>query len=165
MPSSKRAPQREAPANLHAERTLLGAVLLDPDLFPVPLEAEDFFISSHRVLFARMVEMRSEGKQIDYVTLLDELDTNKELEGLGESPRAWVAGLTEGLPMRPAVKDYTRIVKAKSLQRQLIVCCEAAIAKAYAGESGFQIVEVLRTRLDEITSDAKRGVRKEEPPT
>jgi replicative DNA helicase len=57
------------------------------------------------------------------------------------------------------VKDWVRIVKAKSLQRQLLTVCQAAINKAYDGGSGFTIISVLRDNLDEIESSAKRGIR------
>lgn len=158
---SKRETEPEAPANLDAERSILGAVLLDNSYLETAsiLEPEDFFLSSNGVVWARMAQMVAEGMAVDYVTLLEELRANGEYQGLGESPAAWVAGLTEGLPRRPSVKDYVRIVKAKSLQRRLIAACESAIKKAYAGESGFTIIEVLRERLEEIDTDARRGLR------
>ncbi len=149
------------PANVDAERVLLGSVLLDNAALETAkaLEAEDFFVTTHGVLWGRMTSMAGQSIPVDYVTLLEELRANGEYQMLGETPAAYIAGLTEGLPRAPAVREYVRIVKAKSLQRQLLAACDAAIKKAYDGESGFTIISVLRDNLDEIETSARRGIR------
>ena len=43
---------------------------------------------------------------------------------------AYLASLTEGLPRRPVIEEYIRIVKDKSLLRKLMLICSAAIARA-----------------------------------
>ena len=157
----KREPEPEPPANLDAERCILGAVLLDNAALGTAsmVEPEDFFLSSHGLLWSRMQAMAAQGMAVDIVTLVEELRANGEYQMLGETPAAYIASLTEGLPRLPAVKEYARIVRAKSLQRRLLVACQSAINKAYAGESGFTIISVLRDSLDEIESTAKRGIR------
>ena len=147
--------ERGLPANVDAERTILGAMLMDNGYMSqlAMLEVEDFALQSNRTIFFHMRDMAEYGFSIDIVTLSDSLRNENELESVGGSP--YLFSLTEGLPRRPAIKDYVRIVKAKSLQRQLIVACETALDSAYGGVSGFQIIATLRARMDEIETAAR----------
>src|SRR5260370_9658163 len=64
----------------------------------------------------------------DIVALAEELGKRKEVEAVGGV--AYLASLTEGLPRRPSIEEYVRIVKDKSLSRQLINICSTAITRA-----------------------------------
>jgi replicative DNA helicase len=75
-----------------------------------------------------MTELIDTGRTVDIVTLSNELARYKEVEAVGGV--AYLASLTEGLPRRPVIEDYIRIVKDKSLLRRLMGICSAAIAKA-----------------------------------
>jgi replicative DNA helicase len=119
------------PANLDAEKTILGAILLDNAAHAEAAEhikPDDFSLDSHRRIFLRMSELIDTGRAVDIVTLSHELSRYKEVEAVGGV--AYLASLTEGLPRRPVIEDYIRIVKDKSLLRRLMGICSAAIAKA-----------------------------------
>ena len=119
------------PANIDAEKTILGAILLDNAAHSEAaekLEADDFSLDSHRRIFLRMSELMNAQRAVDIVTLANELARYKEIESVGGV--AYLASLTEGLPLRPVIEDYIRIVKDKSLLRKLMVICSAAIARA-----------------------------------
>ena len=119
------------PANLDAEKTILGAILLDNAAHAEAAEhikPDDFSLDSHRRIFLRMSELIDTGRAVDIVTLSHELSRYKEVEAVGCV--AYLASLTEGLPRRPVIEDYIRIVKDKSLLRRLMGICSAAIAKA-----------------------------------
>jgi len=119
------------PANLDAERTILGAILLDNAAHAEAAESvkpDDFSLDSHRRIFLRMTELIDTGRTVDIVTLSNELARYKEVESVGGV--AYLASLTEGLPRRPVIEDYVRIVKDKSMLRRLMGICSAAIAKA-----------------------------------
>ena len=119
------------PANLDAEKTILGAILLENAAHAEAAESlkpDDFSLDSHRRVFLRMSELIDTGRTVDIVTLSNELARYKEIEAVGGV--AYLASLTEGLPRRPVIEDYVRIVKDKSLLRRLMGSCSAAIAKA-----------------------------------
>lgn len=119
------------PANVDAEKTILGAILLDNASHAEAAEhikPDDFSLDSHRRIFLRMSELIDTGRAVDIVTLSNELSRYKEVEAVGGV--AYLASLTEGLPRRPVIEDYIRIVKDKSLLRRLMGICSAAIAKA-----------------------------------
>ena len=121
----------ELPASIDAEKTILGAILLDNAAHSEAaevLEADDFSLDSHRRIFLRMTELMDEQRAVDIVTLANELSRHNEIESVGGV--AYLASLTEGLPMRPVIADYIRIVKDKSLLRKLMLICSAAIQRA-----------------------------------
>src|SRR5580704_5201189 len=99
------------PANLDAERTILGAILLDNAAHSEAserLDADDFSLDSHRRIFLRMSELMESQRAVDIVTLANELARYKEVEAVGGV--AYLASLTEGLPRRPVIEDYIKIV-------------------------------------------------------
>jgi replicative DNA helicase len=157
------------PANVPAEMSILGAILLECscrekeewhttwDATAKVLESEDFSLDSHRRIYLRMTELIDEDSQIDIVTLANKLAEEKEIENIGGV--AYLAGLTEGLPRRPNIRSYVKIVKAKSLLRKLILSCSSAVNRAYDGGSGFEIIATLKEQINEIEDTAKRGLR------
>src|SRR6202050_2066292 len=130
------------PANVDAEKTILGAILLDNAAHAEAaehIEPDDFSLDSHRRIFLRMSELIDTGRTVDIVTLSHELSRYKEVEAVGGV--AYLASLTEGLPRRPVIEEYIRIVKDKSLLRKLMGICSMAIARA--AEQGESALEVL----------------------
>ena len=74
------------PANIDAEKTILGAVLLDNSAHAEAaekLEAEDFSLDSHRRIFLRMTELMDKQHAVDFVTLANSLQRHKEIEAVG----------------------------------------------------------------------------------
>jgi replicative DNA helicase len=137
------------PSNLDAERTILGAILLDNQSLSEAeekLTADDFSLDSHRRIYQRMTELGGEGRAVDLVTLANELARNKEVESVGGV--AYLASLTEGLPRRPIIDEYIRIVKDKSLLRQLMLICSAAIARAAdQSETALDVLNAAESQL------------------
>jgi len=93
-------------------------------------------------------------RAVDIVTLSEELAKRKEVEAVGGV--AYLASLTEGLPRRISIEEYVRIVKDKSLLRQLINICSTAITRAAdQGEEAFEILNAAESGLLEVT---ERGI-------
>ena len=119
------------PANVEAERSILGAILLDNHAYHEAaehLKAEDFSLDSHRRIYTRMVELMDSSRPVDMITLVEELDRHKELSAIGDV--GYVSGLLDGVPDRPSIEHYIRIVRDKALLRGLIHASNAAIARA-----------------------------------
>jgi replicative DNA helicase len=145
------------PANVDAEKTILGAILLDNAAHAEAaekLEPEDFSLDSHRRIFQRMSELIDAERAVDIVTLANELSRYKEVESVGGV--AYLASLTEGLPRRPVIEDYIRIVKDKSLLRKLMGICSAAIARA--ADQGETALEVIGAAEADLLKVSERGV-------
>jgi len=119
------------PANVQAERSILGAILLDNLAYNQAAEhlrAEDFSLDSHRRIYTRMIDLAESSRPIDMITLIEELDRRKELEAIGDV--GYVSGLVDGVPDRPSIEHYIKIVRDKALLRGLIHAATAAISRA-----------------------------------
>ena len=147
------------PANIDAEKTILGAILLDNAAHAEAaekLEPDDFSLDSHKRIFLRMSELMNEQHAVDIVTLANELSRYKEVEAVGGV--AYLASLTEGLPVRPVIEDYIRIVKDKSLLRKLMLICSAAIARAAdQSETALEVLGAAETALLEVSEKGVTG--------
>src|SRR5579863_3524814 len=119
------------PANVEAERSILGAVLLDNFAYNQAAEhlrIEDFSLDSHRRIYSRMVDLAESSRPIDMITLIEELDRHKDLQPIGDV--AYVSSLVDGVPDRPSIEHYVKIVRDKALLRGLISAASTAIARA-----------------------------------
>jgi replicative DNA helicase len=119
------------PANVEAERSILGAVLLDNLAYNQAaehLKPEDFLLDSHRRIYSRMTDLADSSRSIDLITLAEELGRHGELESIGGA--AYISGLLDGVPDRPSIEHYIKIVRDKALLRGLIHAATAAIARA-----------------------------------
>jgi len=148
---------RGLPASVEAERSILGAILLDNHSYneaAEKLRSDDFSLDSHRRIFSRMAELIDAHRAIDIVTLTEELSRRKEVEAVGGV--AYLASLTEGLPRRPSIEEYVRIVKDKSLARQLIVICNTAITRA--ADQSEEALVVLDSAESGLLEVSERGI-------
>src|SRR5437870_8895727 len=75
-----------------------------------------------------MVDLSESSRAIDIITLPEELDRRSELETIGGV--AYISSLLDGVPDRPSIEHYIKIVRDKALLRGLIHAANAAIARA-----------------------------------
>jgi replicative DNA helicase len=125
------------PSNLDAERSILGAILLDNNALNTAIEAlkpDDFFIPQHRNIFNQMMALGEAQHAIDLVTLTEELHRRGELESSGGAP--YLASLVDGVPRVSNVEHYARIVKEKAMLRNLIHATHNIQQHAFDGEDG-----------------------------
>lgn len=135
MTSSNLALHKGLPANIDAERFVLGSILLDDSSFvqvAAALNADDFSLEKHRRIFQRMAELHERGEKIDRVTVANELIRHSQLEscdGLG-----YLVSLDDGLPQIYNLDSYVRIVKDKALLRRLIFTSQKLIDRCMMGD-------------------------------
>ena len=113
--------ERPLPNNLDAERSVLGAILLDNHALNTAIEhlrSGDFFLDQHRRVFDQMIALGEAQQAIDLVTLTEELHRHGDLEAAGGAP--YLAALADGMPKVSNVEHYARIVKEKAILRNLI---------------------------------------------
>jgi replicative DNA helicase len=127
--------ERPLPQNLEAERSILGAILLDNNALNAAVEhlkPEDFFHDHHRRIYSQMITLGETQQAIDLVTLTDQLQRAGELESSGGP--AYVAQLMDGVPHVSNVEHYARIVKEKAMLRGLIHATHAIQQQALEAE-------------------------------
>ena len=139
--SSEPTLERPLPQNLDAERSILGAILLDNHALNAAIEnlkPEDFFLEQHRRVFNQMIALGESQQAIDLVTLTESLHRVGELESSGGAP--YLAALADGMPRVSNVEHYARIVREKALLRNLIHATHNIQQRALEGEDGADMI-------------------------
>ena len=129
------APARTLPHNLEAEKSVLGAILIQNEAFNHAaelLDSRDFFRDAHRRIFEKMIALSERNDAIDFVTLKEELSRTGDLEEVGGP--AYIASLADGVPRSANVEYYAKIVKEKSTLRSLIHSANKILTDAYEAE-------------------------------
>ena len=115
-PSGKIPPQ-----NLDAEKSLLGAILIDEEVLADAAEithASDFYDKNHGLIFGGMMRLFEKHKPVDLLTLTDELKRKDELELIGGS--AYLTELTNYVPTAAHAAAYAEMVAQAAVRRRLI---------------------------------------------
>src|ERR1700723_3535455 len=137
MATAQTTLEKPLPNNLDAERSVLGAILLDNNALNPAVEhlrPEDFFMEQHRRVFTQMIALGESQQAIDLVTLTEELHRRGDLEASGGAP--YLAALADGMPRVSNVEHYARIVKEKAMLRNLIHATHNIQQRAFEGEDG-----------------------------
>jgi replicative DNA helicase len=133
--------ERPLPHSAEAERAILGAVILDNSLVNQAVELlrpEDFYIRAHQLVFRAMIALSERGSQIDYLLVSEELRREGVLEQTGGVP--FLSELTYGLPHFTNVAAYAKVVKGKSLMRQLVKVANKVTSEALEEEDEPEII-------------------------
>jgi len=120
------------PQNLDAEKSLLGAVLIDEETLADISEhvtPKDFYEKRHALIFGGMMRLYEKHKPVDLLTLTEELKKKDELEVVGGS--AYLTELTNYVPTAAHAEAYAELVAQKAVRRRLIK------ASAEISEMGF----------------------------
>ncbi len=113
--------ERVPPQNLDAERSVLGGVLLENQAIQrisEVIQEDDFYRDAHRKLYHAMVELHERGEPVDLITLTEDVTRRGWLEEAGGT--AYLASLVDEVPTAANILYYARIVKQKSILRQII---------------------------------------------
>jgi replicative DNA helicase len=151
--------ERPLPQNLDAERSVLGAILLDNHALNLALEKlkpEDFFDDHHRRIFNQMIELGEAQQAIDLVTLSEILSRKGELEAAGGA--AYIAQLVDGVPRISHLEHYANIVKQKSLLRSVIHAAHGIQQTALeAEEDADAVLDQAESTIFQIAEDRVRA--------
>ncbi|HTM49751.1 MAG TPA: replicative DNA helicase [Bryobacteraceae bacterium] len=127
--------EKGLPANLDAERFVLGAILLDDSYYiqtAGSLQAEDFSLEKHRRIFSRMGEVHERGERVDRVTLANELMSRGQLESC--DGLSYLVSLDDGLPQTFNIESYIRIVRDKAILRKIIFASQHLMNRCISSE-------------------------------
>lgn len=111
----------ELPSSDEAERSVLGAILVDPthvDEVRGIVTPSDFYRPVHQTIFRSMVELSHAGQPIDLLTLAERHVSDGALEAAGGP--SYLSHLMDGIPRLMNVPHYARIVLDRSARRRAI---------------------------------------------
>ena len=133
--------EKPLPSSPESERVILGAILLDNTLISQAIELlkqEDFYSPLHRRVYKAMANLFERGEKIDPILIGEELKKEGQLENIGGI--ATITNLTYGLPHFSNIETYAKVVKGKSITRNLIKVCNQITSEALAEEEDAEII-------------------------
>src|SRR6059036_3264808 len=122
---------RPLPSSPDTERALLGSIFLDNSLIAQAIEMlkpTDFYVPSHRRVFTAMIALFQRGSEINPILIADELRRDNSLDSAGGM--IFLSNLAFGLPHVTSLAAYAKIIRGKSLLRQLVKVANKITAEA-----------------------------------
>jgi len=151
--------ERIPPQNLEAERSVLGAMLLEKEAIPKVIEIlpypQSFYSDVHRTVYEGIRSLYENNQPVDLVTLREEFHKMGKLEKVGGS--AYLADLIASVTTTSNVAYYAQIVREKQLLRDLIQATDEISALSYeASEDLSTILDKAQSRIFRITQGGAR---------
>ncbi|UCG28726.1 MAG: replicative DNA helicase [Bacteroidales bacterium] len=112
---------RIPPQAVDLEEAVLGAIMLEKDAVISVLDIlkpESFYKEAHQKIYKAIVNLSSNQKPIDILTVTEELRARKELEEIGGP--FYITQLTSRVASAAHIEYHARIVAQKFIQRELI---------------------------------------------
>lgn len=146
------------PQNIEAEKSVLGAMLIDEEAIGLALEilsAAWFYEESHRRIYSAILDLYNNRKNVDLITLSEKLKSDGTLESVGG--QAYLSRLIDLVPTAANVEHYANIVKEKGILRLLITNATKIVHEAYEAKSdASDVVDTAEKLIFEI-SDLKHS--------
>ena len=139
------------PQNLEAEEAVLGAMLISQNDLLAPinlLNAEMFYMPSHRLIFEAIKQLFAQRSPVDLLTTTDTLRKMGKLDQVGGS--GFLYNLTEKVSSSANLEFHAGIITERYLKRKLIEMSNIAIASAY--DQTFDVFEIIDNLQTEILS-------------
>jgi len=129
------------PQNIDAEKSVLGAMLIDDQAIGQVVEIlkqEWFYDHAHQKIFGAIVDLFNAHKNVDLVTLSDDLKSNGALDDVGGV--TYLSSIIDFVPTSANVEHYALIVKEKGVLRQLIRNATQIINDSFQSEGNVEEV-------------------------
>lgn len=160
MSSDSLSPKKITPKSIEAERSVLGAIMLDNrawDQVIDRLTLDDFFLPSHRCVFKSLQQLSARQQPFDVLTIAETLKASGELDEIGGE--AFLYEIVQNTPSAANVASYADIVREKAVLRQLIAAGTDIIDSAYnKGETDVkEILDKAERQVFKIAEQQTRG--------
>ncbi len=154
QPPSTSYGHRLPPQNKEAEQCVLGAILQQGGMMAKTVDlisSDDFYFDNHKAIFKAMVTLFERNQPQDMVTVINHLTSTNFLEGAGGA--AYVATLTDSVPLASNIVHYANIVREKSILRQLITTTTSIASRCYDEQDEIdRLLDDVETTVFEISS-------------
>lgn len=140
---------RVQPNDTLAEQAVLGSMLVSKDAVQVAVEVlkpDDFYREDNKEIYAAMMDIYSVGREIDMITVTEQLKLRGTLERVGGTQN--LATLIDNVPTTSNIERYVEIVEQKATSRNLIKVTSDIMKVSYAQTK----------ELDTIIEQAEKGI-------
>jgi replicative DNA helicase len=133
--------ERELPHNTDAEKSVLGALLIDCEaaqgVFDI-VTTDDFYSNRHKKIFDAANHIYTQHQSLDQVLLWEELKKRGDEEKIGGVD--YLDELEDFMPAAGNAESYARIVREKGVLRGLHETCVSIVSNIYESSEGSQVV-------------------------
>ncbi len=147
------------PVSYEAEQSVIGAILIKSDYFGDLINyvsGNDFYVDEHREIFFAMHDLFLSSRNIDHITVIDMLVTKGVMDA--ERAKAAIMKIVAAVPSAANAVDYAKIVRDRSVRRQLIeICREIEESAASETDSAEHILELAEKKVYSISDKNVRG--------
>ena len=151
--------QRIPPQNVEAEQAVLGAMMLEHNAVVAAMEKlrpGDFYREVHRTIFEAMEHLHHDNKEVDVITLPEELRRMKKLDDVGGLE--YILSLPNLVATAANIEYHANIVAEKALARNIITTCTELTSEAYDGEKEPEdLLDDAERRILQISESKRRG--------
>ena len=148
------------PQNLDAEKSLLGAVLIDEETLSDVSEhvtPKDFYDKRHATIYGGMLRLFERHRPVDLLTLTEELKKKDEFDAIGGS--AYLTELTNYVPTAAHAEAYAELVSTKAVRRRLIKASGDISELGYDEDTDVQ--ELLQKAEQELFSVSDQSLKQD----
>jgi len=149
---------RVPPQDLDAERSVLGAMLLERAAVGRALEVLDetaFYRLAHRQIFLVMVGLWEKNEAIDLITVSDALRRRDQFDAVGGA--TYLASLLNSVATAANVEFHAKLVQEKSVLRRIIETCTGVAARAYdTSDDSTELLDEAERELFALSSNKLR---------
>ena len=146
------------PHDLDAERSVLGAILIDPPMLVIAQESigsKHFYRQAHRLIFDALQSLSDARKPLDFVTLAGYLRDRGQLDAVGGA--AYIGALTDGVPRATNIEGYAAIVRDKAIRRDLLQAAQALLEASQSEAAVPDVIDAGIQSLVELSGSASPG--------
>ncbi|MBR2461475.1 MAG: replicative DNA helicase [Clostridia bacterium] len=140
---------RQLPVSYEAEQSVLGSILIKPECFGDIMNyvsGEDFYVDAHKEIFYAMFRLFAASREIDYVTVTDSLVSGGKLDS--DQAKEAIAKIVTAVPTAANAVDYAKIVRDRSLRRNLItICAEITESARSETDTAAAILEAAEAKI------------------
>ena len=143
---------RTYPANLEAEKSVLGAFLIDASAvnsYLSSLTTDDFDSAPNKAIFEAMRELYMENHPIDIISVSDKMRLKGTLAAAGDVP--YISGIAAAIPSAAGCKYYADILKRDGLLRKLLEASKEIAEDVYTSEDGAESLAFAQQRILNVT--------------
>jgi replicative DNA helicase len=120
------------PQNLEAEQSVLGGILIENEAIHRVMELlspDDFYREAHHRIYDALINLSERDEPADLITLTNELRKKEQLDSVGGA--SYITSLVDSVPTAANIEYYARIVKEKSVLRNLIQTATEIVTQSY----------------------------------
>ena len=149
---SKTKNPKMLPHSIEAEQAVLGCMLIDdeaPFTIISTLGPEDFYSDAHKTIFENMLEIHRDVQPIDFITIVNKLETVGKLAEVGGLD--YITALTNTIPSAANFKHYVEIVKNHSRLRGVISAGQKIVERAFEEENGREVLAFAEKQIFDLS--------------